>query len=167
MSVIRQGSRPVAQQSLGKAAVVVGIDVFRIEFDSTIVVGDSSIHIALAFLGKAAVSVGFGVFGIEFDGTITICNGTVVVALVIFGETPIVVRVRVLWIKFEGAVVVDDGSVQIALGVLGLGAVEEIFTRTLHPIGSICPCSVNKFRRMLMFLDLLLFQGNFVSGHPA
>src|SRR6266705_4898605 len=63
--------------------------------------------------------------------------------------------------------VVGNGAIQIAFGVLALGAGEEIFSRTLHPIGSVCPRSVNEFRRMLMFFDRLPFQSNFVSGDPA
>src|SRR5437870_4129389 len=86
MPVVRQGSRPLAHHSIGKTAVVVGTGVFGIEFDGTIVIGDSSVQIALAFFGKASVSVGFGVFRIEFDGTITVGDGTVVVTLVILAR---------------------------------------------------------------------------------
>src|SRR6266705_3858462 len=63
--------------------------------------------------------------------------------------------------------VVGNGAIQIAFGVLALGAGEEIFSRTLHPIGSVCPRSVNEFRLMLMFFDRLPFQSNFVYCDPA
>ena len=57
----------VAFAPLDDAAVVIGVGVFRIEFDGTGVVGYGSIEIALSLLGVAALVVGTGIFRIEFD----------------------------------------------------------------------------------------------------
>jgi hypothetical protein len=111
LAIIRDGAVGVLFVFIGVAAINVREDVFRIEINRLVVVGDSAVKIALVEgVGAAAIVVGIGVFRIEFDRFVEVGDSAVVILLEFsVGLAAIVVREDVFRIEFERLVVVGEG----------------------------------------------------------
>ena len=100
-SVVGDGAVVVTFGTVGKAAVVVGADVFRIDLDNLGVVGNGAVVVALGSVGDTAAEVGTHVPRIDLDGHCGVFDGAVVVALGTKGESAVVEGAKKLRIDLD------------------------------------------------------------------
>ena len=89
----------VAFFNVAAAAIVVRLEIFRIEPDGLGEVGNSLVVVAFRAVGTTPPEIHHGLSQVESDGLGVVGNGLVVVTLLAVGAASVVIRLGILGVK--------------------------------------------------------------------
>src|SRR5262249_24588690 len=98
--------------------------IFRVALDGLVVIGNSSVEVALGFVGIAPIVVGESITGADLDGLVVVGNCTFEITLALVDIAPIIVGDGISRVELKGFVVVGKGAVYLALGRKGMTPAE-------------------------------------------